>query len=143
MISGTNGMNKYICKYIVKIDESNLLRIESHPNKSNTFKINEQVRTNTKVTSSKIVEDKANTKSSKNKNKPTGRSISFFQQLQMILGYPEIRTDLNFINVPTVPLEQRTGFDKINKYEANDNTNDNRRDDVPDGMDISNPCVDI
>ncbi len=27
MISGTNGMNKYVCKYIVKIDESNLLHI--------------------------------------------------------------------------------------------------------------------
>ena len=53
MISGTNGMNRYVCKYMVKIDERNLLRIESHPNKSNIFKINEQVRTNTKVTSSK------------------------------------------------------------------------------------------
>ena len=53
MISGTNGMNKYVCIYIVKIDESNLLRMESHPIKSNTFKINEKERTNTKVTSSK------------------------------------------------------------------------------------------
>ena len=177
MISGTNGMNKYVCKYIVKIDESNLLHIESNSKKSNTFKISEQVRTNTKVTSSKIVEDKA-TQKSKNKNKPTGRSISFFQQLQMILGYPEIRTDLIFINVPTVPLEQRTGVEKINKFGTNndnnsdsineinesENTNNtsgtnyqsvnsrlsrrnnrhrSRRDDIPDGMDTSNPCVDI
>ena len=65
MISGTNGMNKYVCKYIVKIDESNLLHIESNSKKSNTFKISEQVRTNTKVTSSKIVEDKATQKSKK------------------------------------------------------------------------------
>ena len=61
----------------------------------------------------------------------------------MIVGYPEIRTNLIFINVPTVPLEQRIGVEKINKYGANDNTNHNRRDDIPDGMCMLNPCVDI
>ena len=57
-------MNKYVCKYIIKIDENNLLRIESE-SKNNKFKIVEEARTNTKVTTSKIMEDKASQSSSK------------------------------------------------------------------------------
>ena len=96
----------------------------------------------------------------------------------MILGYPEIWTDLIFINIPTVLLEQRTGIEKINKFGTNNannsesinkidesenttntsgtnsqsvnrrlsrrnNRHGSRRDDISDGMDTSNPCVDI
>ena len=58
LISGTNGMNKYICKYIVKIDENSLLRIDSSRTSENTYSVIEIDRTNTKVTSSNMDEEK-------------------------------------------------------------------------------------
>ena len=59
LISGTNGMNKYVCKYIVKIDENSLLRIDSSRTSENSYSVTEIDRTNTKVTSSNINEEKA------------------------------------------------------------------------------------
>ena len=59
LISGTNGMNKYICKYIVKIDKNSLLWVDSSGTSENSFSVTEIDRTNTKVTSSNINEEKA------------------------------------------------------------------------------------
>ena len=62
----------------------------------------------------------------------------------MLLGYPDIRTDLRFTNVPTVPLEQRVGVEKTKmKKEPNENNNENNNDTITDGFDTSSPCVDI
>lgn len=59
LISGTNGMNKYVCEYIVKIDENSLLQVDSSGTSENSFSVTEIDRTNTKVTSSSINEEKA------------------------------------------------------------------------------------
>ena len=93
------------------------------------------------------MEDKASRNGNKNKkNKPNGRAISYFQQLQMMLGYPEVRTDLRFENIPTVPLEQRPGIEVLKKNNSNlpiFNNDEISLDEIADQYDTSNPCVKI
>ena len=45
-----------------------------------------------------------------NKIRPSGRAIPYLQMIQQILGYPEVFTDMKFIQIPTIPLEERVGF---------------------------------
>ena len=62
------------------------------------------------------MEDKASRIGNKNKKqKPNGRAISYFQQLRIMLVYPEVRTDFRFENIPTVPLAQRLCIDVLKK----------------------------
>ena len=65
---------------------------------------------NTKVTSSKMGEDKDRLN---NKKKPNGNVISVLQMLHHILQYPEIVTNLEFIKVSTMPLELRAGTESV------------------------------
>ena len=61
---------------------------------------------NTKIASSKANEDKAFKKSRKF-HLPHGRTISFFETQQQVLGYPEVMTTLRFIQICTKAFEQR------------------------------------
>ena len=45
-----------------------------------------------------------------NKIRPSGRAILYLQMIQQILGYPEVFTDMKFIQIPTIPLKERVGF---------------------------------
>ena len=54
-----------------------------------------------------MAEDKAREKDHK---KPQGFCISHLEMLHNMLKYPEIVTNLDFINVPTMPLELQTGI---------------------------------
>ena len=62
---------------------------------------------NTKISSSKIAEDKAR---KKNDGKPQGRCISHLEMLHMQLKYPEVITNLDFVKLTTMPLELRGGI---------------------------------
>ena len=46
------------------------------------------------------------------KNHVQGRIISQNEMVHLILRYPEVYSDLNFVAVPTMPLELRAGVDK-------------------------------
>ena len=59
--------------------------------------------------------------------------------MQMILAYPEVRTDLNFISIPTVPLEQRVEIDKL----SNENCTINQNGPITDKMDTENPNISV
>eukprot|EP00957_Ditylum_brightwellii_P106479 8123318-Ditylum_brightwellii.AAC.1 len=53
---------------------------------------------------SKFHEDEVQKKERDN-NHPRGCAVATAQMLHSILKYPEVFTDLDYVNVPTLPLE--------------------------------------
>ena len=53
VLTQTNGCNKYLCKYIAKVDEQNQIIISSSTHKMGTLKSNTEFVYNTKISSSK------------------------------------------------------------------------------------------
>ena len=107
-LTTTCGLNTYICKYVGKIDENNHVIIRAHAHDPGVMVSQATFLHNTKITSSAINEIKRFEKS-RSKNHPKGRAISLMEMLQVMIGYPQIHTDMVFENVSTLPLEQRTG----------------------------------
>lgn len=106
LIKGTGGCNKYVCKYVGKIDEQNYVVVKADPNSNGNLVTQSNFLHNTKVAGSKINED-AHRNNSRDSKKPTGRKISLMEMLHVILKYPEVYTDLQFVDVPTYPLAFR------------------------------------
>ena len=104
-LTGAGGCSKYVCKYIAKIDEQNYVIIcvdgEGCLVSKATF------LHNIKVSSSKAAEDSERKKHS---NKPQGRCISQMEMMHVMLKYPEVVTNLEFIKLSTMPLELRGGI---------------------------------
>ena len=107
LLTQTGGVNKYICKYIGKIDEQNYIVVYVDKFGGNLV-TKATFLHNTKVTSSKINEEKE--KKKQDKGYPQGRVISHMEMLHHMLKYPEVITNLNFISIPTMPLEFRAGL---------------------------------
>lgn len=103
-IKGSGGCSKYICKYIAKIDEQNYVVVEVDGRSQLITKAH--YLHNTKISSSKTGEEKQKV-TNKNHNKIQGRVISLLEMLHIMLKYPEVVTDVEFCQVPTVPLELR------------------------------------
>jgi predicted GIY-YIG superfamily endonuclease len=108
LLTDCGGVNKYVCKYIGKIDEKNYVIVNVDGKGQLTTK--SVFLHNTKVTTSKINEDKAR-ENSRDNSHVQGRAISHMEMLHVMLKYPEVITDLNFVKVPTLPLELRAGID--------------------------------
>ena len=126
LLTQTGGVNKYVCKYIGKIDEQNYAAVKANnldngsgsaifsgegsrgSNGSASLLTRSTFLHNTKVTSSKMQEDKDREKDSKY---PQGRAIAHVEMLHQILKYPEVITDLEFISIATMPLEYRSGIE--------------------------------
>ena len=106
----TNGTNKYVCKYCAKLDQQNYVVVKSHAHDAGVLKSKFNFLHNTKIKSSSIHEENM-LKKSRDYNLPRGRAISLMQMIQQIHGYPEVFTDMNFISIATVPLEERTGIE--------------------------------
>ena len=110
----TNGLTKYVYKYMAKFDQSNytLLLQDIH---SGDFLIGKTHLHNTKVVRSKINEDKAFSKERFKKN-PKGRESPHFEIRQMVMGDEEVFTNMNHINISTLPFELRP----TNRIELNE-----------------------
>ena len=52
------------------------------------------------------------------------------EMLQVMLKYPQVHTDMNFVNISTLPLEQRAGIETRNKGFHMDR-------DIEDGADLT------
>ena len=124
-LTHTGGLNKYICKYIGKIDENNYVVVRAHAHDPGILISQKVFLHNTKITSSKMNELKAMQKK-RDKNHPKGRAISLMEMLQVMLNYPQIHTDMVFENVPTLPLELRAGREcnVVKNKTAENNCND-------------------
>ena len=107
-LTTSGGLNKYICKYIGKIDENNYVIIRAHPHDPGRLVCQTIFLHNTKITSSSVNEKKALEKK-RGKNHPKGRAINLMEKIQVMLNYPQVYTDMLFESVPTVSLEMRCG----------------------------------
>ena len=114
-----NGANKYVVKYISKIDENNRVIISVDVFRNGVLKSQSTFLHNTKVNTSKINEEK-HLENLRNKNHPRGRAISLMEMMQVILEYPEVYTNLVFENICTLPLELRPGIEMIKKENGPD-----------------------
>lgn len=142
-LTHTNGLNRYVCKYIGKIDEQNRILISSHPYKQNCLVNKSSFLHNTKITSSAINENKYFSKQ-RDKKHPRGRAITLMEMLQIMLSYPQVRTDMIFEIICTLPLEQRPGIEKSIKIPTTDFINEkynlideDDNEEQPDGLDTS------
>ena len=106
----TGGVNKYVCKYIGKIDEQNYIVIFVDTETNGMLVTKATFLHNTKVTSSKMGEDKQR-KQKSDSSYPQGRCISHMEMLHHMLKYPEVITNLRFTTIATTPLEFRAGLD--------------------------------
>ncbi|MDB4430361.1 hypothetical protein N9140_00205, partial [bacterium] len=128
----TNGIAKYVCKYIAKFDEGNYVVLcqDIH---TGQWVLGKTHLHNTKVVRSKINEDKAFDKE-RYKNHPKGRDMPHFEIRQIMMGDPEVFTDLDFIQVSTLPFELRPTNSIVLDSKGNivNNNRANDDDDYPD-----------
>ena len=105
VLEHTNGLAKYVCKYITKIDEGNyvVLCVDVHTGQWVLAKTHLH---NTKIVSSKINED-ARFRQQKFKHHPKGRDNGYFELRQFAMGHPEVLTDLDWMELSTLPFELR------------------------------------
>lgn len=101
--------SRYVAKYSAKIDESTRVFIGAGQKEANSLTLDVQFLHNTKITGSKINEEKLMLKR-KDKNHPTGRAISIMEMMQATLGYDMVFTDIVFERLTTTPLGERAGF---------------------------------
>ena len=104
LIRGCCGCNKYICKYIAKINKLNYVVVSVHQNTNGKLVTKSSFLHNTKISRSAHNENELH-KLSHEYSRPQGRAISLMEMLHVMLKYPEVITDLRFVAIPTVPLE--------------------------------------
>ena len=108
VLTQSGGVNKYVCKYIGKLDEQNYIVVLVDPKTNGTLVTITTFLHNTKVSSTKINEEKE--KANKGVNSyPQGRCITHMEMMHHMLKYPEVITDLVFVTIPSMPLEFRSG----------------------------------
>jgi hypothetical protein len=101
-----SGVSKYILKYIAKRDKGNkaILFANGH---TNDIWVGSQFLRNTKIVTSAINESKA-FESKRYSSHPTGTKVPDVYCLHLILGYPEVTTNMTFIKNNTGLFENRT-----------------------------------
>ena len=111
-LTHTNGLTKYVCKYVCKIDEHNRIIVSADPHDGSSLRTSGIFLHNTKITSSHINEEKA-LKSNKDNLHPSGRYVVILEIIQMLLSYPQVQTDMRYSIIATLPLEQRAGVERV------------------------------
>ena len=110
-ICTSHGTSRYIVKYLIKIDENNYVAFSVNQKDPSSWKAEKVFLHNTKITSSAIHE-KRRLQQSRNRKKAKGRAVSSPEQLQLLLGYPQIYSTSQFVKVPTLPLGERAGVSR-------------------------------
>ena len=87
------GANKYICKYIGKMDENNYTVVSTDAHKNGTLISQTTFLHNTKIATPAHNEEKAR-QNDRNSKKPKGRRISLCEMYQVLLRYPEVHLSL-------------------------------------------------
>ena len=148
-LRGNNGCNKYVLKYAAKQDAENMVIFRTHPHDVGRIISQAQFIHNSKISTSKYNEEKALDKS-RQAHLHKGRALSYLQMYQMLLGYPEVKTDLIFVSVPTLPYEQRAGIEKSpvtsNIANSQNNAQNYKNDDydnIDDNADLTIPAHEI
>ena len=106
LISEARGVPKYILKYVAKRDEGNKAILFASGG-TDDIQVGSQLLHNTKIVSSAINESKA-FHNKRYSSHPTGTEVPDVCCLHLILGYPEVTTNMTFIQNNTGPFENRT-----------------------------------
>ena len=107
VMTNTNGVARYVAKYIVKMDAGNRCIIYSDSHTGALLRAEHQFLHNTKISRSAMNEKSAH-KKSRARNQPVGRFIAFTEMQQQLLGYNDVTTNINFEVIQSKPLEHRT-----------------------------------
>ncbi len=106
VMTTTNGVARYVANYITERDQNNQGTVAPSVHNSANMLVDTKLLHNTKVTCSRINEEKAKEKSNR-KNQPFRRAVSAPEMQQKLLGQNEVMTTLTFVHINTMPFEQR------------------------------------
>ncbi len=103
IIAQASGVSKYILKYVAKVGKGNkaILFADGY---TNNIWVGSQFLHNTKIATSAINESKA-FQSKRYSSHPTGTEVLNVYCLHLSLGYPEVTTNMTFIQNNTGPFE--------------------------------------
>jgi len=103
--------SRYLAKYVAGIDEHNRIYVGAMSSDPNGVELDYQFLHNTKVTGSAVQEAKR-LETRRDKRHPTGRAISEMEMIAILLGYEQVHTNIKFVQIPTVPMEERPAVDR-------------------------------
>ena len=109
---GGYGVNRYVTKYITKIDENSHTVCSVNPRDESQVFAKTSFLHNTKISSSSYNEQKR-INDQRDKTHPQGRTLARTEIVQLLSREPQVHTNLEFIKVDTTPLEDRAGLHKI------------------------------
>jgi len=120
-------ISRYLAKYVASIDEYNVIKIT--PPKAtddpNTFNVEGHVQLNTKITGNKIHQQKKRKKESRS-NTRQARAINIIETYMLLFGYDPIIKNMDFVNVPTQPFEERSASNRITPLQRFLNNDENK-----------------
>ena len=98
----TNGLSKYVCKYIAKFDDGNYVVVSQNTDNGQIV-LGKTHLHNTKIVRSSINEQKAYEKNRKETH-PRGCDMPHFEIRQLLMGHPEVFINIELIKISTLPL---------------------------------------
>ncbi len=106
VMTTTNGVARYVLNYGTYRDQNNQVTVAPSVHNSANMMVDTKFLHNTKITCSRINEEKAHQKSN-HKNQPCGKAVSALEMQQKLLGQNKVMTTLTFVHINTMPFEQR------------------------------------
>jgi hypothetical protein len=106
VMTTTNGVACYVVKYGTQHDQNNQVIVAPSVHNGTNMQVDTKFLHNTKITHSRINEDKAHQKSNR-KHQPCGRAVSAPEMQQKLLGQNDVMTTLTFVHINTISFEQR------------------------------------
>ena len=105
VLEHTNGLAKYVCKYITKVNAGNYVVLCVDVDTGQLVLAKTHLH-NTKIVSSKINED-ARFRQQKLKHHQKGHDNRYFELRQFTMGHPEVFTNLDWLELSILPFELR------------------------------------
>ena len=129
-VQQTSGysVNRYVTKYLVKIDQNSHSYCKVNPKNEREVKVKTTFLHNTKISSSAYNENKRISEQ-REKNHPSGRAIARTEIVQLLSREPQVYTNMIFDRVDTTPLEDRVGLHKVADRERRSRNDDDNDDD--------------
>ena len=100
VLTSTGGVARYVVKYVTELDKGNRVVVWADSHSGAKLRVDKQFVPNTKITSSRVNQEKIQEKSREKKH-DIGRAISYVEKLQMLLGYSEVKHSFDFEHIAT------------------------------------------
>ena len=127
-VTSSQGATKYVAKYVSKFDQGNRVIVFADTRTGQTL-VGKEFLHNTKIASSNFNEQRA-FELSRHRDHPFGRDMPLLEIFHLLLGLPEVTTNLWFIPISTYSFELRskhkiTVDDKGNVHRIGDSNEGN------------------